>query len=56
MRNKERNETPQTSPLLLLTNKSKFFWKTMYSRLQKFLDKFDYLYKKQYGFSKFPLN
>ena len=37
-------------PILLLPNISKILEKVMYSRLSKFLDKFDCLYNKQFGF------
>ena len=37
-------------PISLLPNISKILEKVMYSRLSKFLDKFDCLYKKQFGF------
>ena len=37
-------------PISLLPNISKILVKVMYSRLSKFLDKFDCLYKKQFGF------
>ena len=37
-------------PIPLLPNISKILEQAMYSRLSKFLDKFDRLYKKQFGF------
>ena len=37
-------------PISLLPNINKILKKAMYSRLSKFLDKFDCLYKKQFGF------
>ena len=37
-------------PISLLPNISKILEKVMYLRLSKFLDKFDCLYKKQFGF------
>ena len=38
------------SLISLLSNTSKIIDKTMYSRLYKFLDKYNCLYKKQFGF------
>ena len=37
-------------PISLLSNISKVFDKTMYSRLYELLDKYDCLYQKQFGF------
>ena len=43
-------QTTNYKPVSLLPNVSKIIEKTMYSRLYKFLDKYNCLYKKQFGF------
>ena len=45
-----RLDSSNYRPISLLPNISKILEKAMYSRLSKFLDKFDCLYKKQFGF------
>ena len=42
-------------PVSLLSNISKILEKAMYTRLYKFLDKFKFLYEKQFGFINFHL-
>ena len=44
-------ESSSYRPISLLSNISKVFEKTMSSRLSKFLDKFNCLYKKKFGFT-----
>ena len=43
-------------PISILSTINKIFEKLLYSRLIKYIDKFQILYKYQYGFRKTPLN
>ena len=46
----DKLDTSNYRPISLLSNIGKTIEKTMYSRLYKFLDKYNCLYKKQFGF------
>ena len=49
----DKLDTSNYIPVSLLSNTGKINEKTMYFRLYKFLDKYNCLYKKQFGFRNF---
>ena len=48
----DRNQCANYRPISLLSNLSKIFERAMYNRIELFLDEFNLIYPKQYGFRK----